>query len=464
MILNNKKFLQIIILAAGKSVRFKSSKSKLFHNLLGKPIITRIVELAARLNPLEIFLVVGKNKDEIENYLRGYKVKLILQQEPKGTAHALLQCKDYIERDSALLVMNADTPLMKEQSLINFVESIKKDNSGIYLLTMKINEPTGYGRIIRNKENQIIEIIEESDCNKEQKEIKEVNAGFYLFPSLKIFSLLEEIRPNNLKGEYYLTDVIRLAIKRGYKVYGIELENFEEAYGINNRKDLSQAEKILRLRKIEQIFQDGVSIINPENCYIQEEVRIGMDTIIYPGVILEGSTEIGTDCIIYSNVRIKDSKIGNKVMIYDFSIIEGSVIEDNVSIGPFARIRPETLISEGARIGNFVELKKTKFGRGSKANHLSYLGDAEIGEYTNIGAGTITCNYDGIKKHVTIIEDEVFVGSDTQFIAPVKIGKGAYIAAGSTITKDVPPYSLGIARGRQQNKLDWVKKRKKINS
>ncbi len=462
MIFDEKNYFQIIILAAGKSIRFKSFKSKLIHNLLGKPIIKRILELAVSLNPLDIFVVVGENHNDLEPFIKEFKLKIIHQNNALGTGHALLQCKDYIERESPLLVMNADTPLMKKETLIKFLENIKKDKEGIYILTMKISEPTGYGRIIRDKRNEIIGILEELECNEEQKRIKEVNAGFYIFPSREIFCLLGELKSDNEKGEYYLTDVIKIAAEKGYRIYGIELENPNEAYGINNRRDLYLAERILRLNKINEIFREGVSIMDEANCYIEEDVKIGMDTLIYPGAILEGATEIGKECVIYSNVRIKDSKIGNKVKIYDFSVIEGAEIEDNVNIGPFARIRPESIICEGARIGNFVEVKKTKFGRYSKANHLSYLGDAVIGENTNIGAGTITCNYDGVRKNETIIEDEVFVGSDSQFVAPVRIGKGAYIAAGSTITKDVPPYSLGIARGRQENKLDWVKRKKNI--
>jgi len=462
MIFNDKNYFQIIILAAGKSIRFKSFKSKLTHNLLGKPIIKRILQLAVSLNPLDKFIVVGENHNDLEPYIKEFKMKAIHQYEALGTGHALLQCKDFIEAEAPLLVMNADTPLMKKETMIKFLENIQKDSGGIYILTMRINEPIGYGRIVRDSRNEIIGILEESECNEEQKRIKEVNAGFYIFPSREIFTLLEEIKSDNKKGEYYLTDVIKIAAEKGHRIYGIELENPDEAYGINNRRDLYIAERILRLNKISEIFKEGVSIMDEDNCYIEEDVKIGVDTIIYPGVILEGATEIGKECVIYSNVRIKDSKIGDKVKIYDFSVIEGAEIANNVSIGPFARIRPESIICEGARVGNFVELKKTRFGRYSKANHLSYLGDAIIGDNTNIGAGTITCNYDGVRKNETIIEDEVFIGSDTQFVAPVRIGKGAYIAAGSTITKDVPPYSLGIARGRQENKLDWVKRKKNI--
>jgi bifunctional UDP-N-acetylglucosamine pyrophosphorylase / glucosamine-1-phosphate N-acetyltransferase len=454
--------LQTIILAAGKSVRFNSKRSKLVHKLLGKTIMERILDSAKATKPERIIVVVGDNWAELEPYLNHPEIYLLQQKEPLGTGHALLQCKEIVDTKNPVLVMNADTPLLRSESLVQFLSQCEIADNALNLLTVSVREPAGYGRIIRNYRNEVIAIKEEAECTDEEKNIKEINAGFYLFSDGKIFSYLEQIGCNNAKGEYYLTDAIKMAVEQGDRIMGICSIEEAEAYGINSRADFARAERILRRRKAEQLMRDGVTIMDEETCYVHENVVIGRDTILYPGVIIEGDSQVGEDCVINSWVRIKDTRMGSRVMVFDHTVIESAVIEDEVRIGPFARIRPETRIGEGAKIGNFVELKKTTLGKYSKANHLSYLGDATIGEKANIGAGTITCNYDGYKKYQTIIGDEVFVGSDTQFVAPVTIGKGAYIAAGSTITKDVPENALGVARGRQENKLDWVKKKKKI--
>lgn len=460
MELDNK--FQTIILAAGRSVRFNSKHSKLIHKLFGKTIIERVLEIAYASSPERIIVVVGENMDELKPYLSDSRIHIVHQKEPLGTGHALLQCKDHISANLPILVMNADTPLLRGESLIKFLNKCELAENKIHLLTVQISNPSGYGRILRNYRNEVTAIKEETECSDEEKMVKEINVGFYLFSTGKFFSYLEQVGRNNSKGEYYLTDAIKLAVECGDRIIGIGTIEEGEAYGINSRADLARAERILRLRKAEELMREGVTILDMETCYIHEGVTVGQDTIIHPGVIIEGSSSIGGDCILNAFIRISDSRIGNNVVIYDHTVIESALINDQARIGPYARIRPETLIGEGAKIGNFVELKKTTIGKKSKANHLSYLGDAVIGENANIGAGTITCNYDGFKKHTTIIEDEVFVGSDTQFVAPVKIGKGAYIAAGSTITKDVPDYALGIARGKQENRLDWVKRKKKI--
>ena len=459
--MKDKKMLQTIILAAGRSVRFKSKRTKLAHGLFGKTMIERILEIAKASNPERLIVVVGDNKAELESYLNIPKIHVVHQKKPLGTGHALLQCKDYVNKAHPILVMNADTPLLRCESLSTFLRKSKLDKNTIHIVTAQLSNPVGYGRIIRNKRNEVAGIIEETECSEANRMIKEINVGFYLFSSGKIFSYLEQIGNDNAKGEYYLPDALELAVKHGNKLVGTCVIEEEEAYGINTRADLARAERILRTRKAKELMQDGVTILDVETCFIQEEITIGQDTIVHPGVIIEGSSRIGEDCILNSFIRIKDTRIGNNVIIYDHTVIESAVIEDGARIGPYARIRPETRICEGAKIGNFVELKKTTFGKFSKANHLTYLGDAVVGQNTNIGCGTITCNYDGEKKHPTNIEDNVFVGSDVQFVAPVRIGKGAYIAAGSTITEDVPDYALGIARGRQENKLDWVKRKKK---
>jgi bifunctional UDP-N-acetylglucosamine pyrophosphorylase/glucosamine-1-phosphate N-acetyltransferase len=451
--------LSVIVLAAGLGTRMRSEVPKVLHPLCGKPMLHYVLEALSPLKPEEIIVVVNKSHKELKDYL-GERVKIAIQDKALGTGHALKAGLKELKDSGTVLVINGDTPLIKAETLKTFIKLHSKDRNSLSLLSFFPSDPSAYGRIIRNGNGKVIAIKEKTDLTPEELNIREVNSGIYLMEP-NVLSLVNLIKKNPLKGEYYLTDIVSITLKKGLKVDAYCLGDETEFVGINTRKELSTASAIMRKRINENLMLQGVTMIDPENTYIESDVKVGMDTTIYPGVFIEGKTTIGKNCIIHSNVRIVNSIIGDGVTIKDSSVIEDSVIKDNVTIGPFAHLRPGSVISENVKIGNFVEIKKSIIGEGTKAMHLSYIGDAEVGRNVNIGAGTITCNYDGFKKHKTIIEDNVFIGSDTQLVAPVKVSKGAYIGAGSTITKDVPPECLAITRTPQRHIPDWVKKRKK---
>jgi bifunctional UDP-N-acetylglucosamine pyrophosphorylase/glucosamine-1-phosphate N-acetyltransferase len=451
--------LSVIVLAAGLGTRMRSEVPKVLHPLCGKPMLHYVLEALSPLKPEEIIVVVNKSHKELKDYL-GERVKIAIQDKALGTGHALKAGLKELKDSGTVLVINGDTPLIKAETLKTFIKLHSKDRNSLSLLSFFPSDPSAYGRIIRNGNGKVIAIKEKTDLTPEELNIREVNSGIYLMEP-PILSLVNLIKKNPLKGEYYLTDIVSITLKKGLKVDAYCLGDETEFMGINTRKELSTASAIMRKRINENLMLQGVTMIDPKNTYIESDVKVGMDTTIYPGVFIEGKTTIGKNCIIHSNVRIVNSVIGDGVTIKDSSVIEDSVIKDNVTIGPFAHLRPGSVISENVKIGNFVEIKKSIIGEGTKAMHLSYIGDAEVGRNVNIGAGTITCNYDGFKKHKTIIEDNVFIGSDTQLVAPVKVSKGAYIGAGSTITKDVPPECLAITRTPQRHIPDWVKKRKK---
>jgi len=451
--------LSVIVLAAGLGTRMRSEVPKVLHPLCGKPMLHYVLEALSPLKPEEIIVVVNKSHKELKEYL-GERVKIAIQDKALGTGHALKAGLKELKDSGTVLVINGDTPLIKAETLKTFIKLHSKDRNSLSLLSFFPSDPSAYGRIIRNGNGKVIAIKEKTDLTPEELNIREVNSGIYLMEP-HVLSLINLIKKNPLKGEYYLTDIVSITLKKGLKVVAYCLGDETEFMGINTRKELSTASAIMRKRINENLMLQGVTMIDPENTYIESDVKVGMDTTIYPGVFIEGKTTIGKNCIIHSNVRIVNSVIGDGVTIKDSSVIEDSVIKDNVTIGPFAHLRPGSVISENVKIGNFVEIKKSIIGEGTKAMHLSYIGDAEVGRNVNIGAGTITCNYDGFKKHKTIIEDHVFIGSDTQLVAPVKVSKGAYIGAGSTITKDVPPECLAITRTPQRHIPDWVKKRKR---
>jgi len=451
--------LSVIVLAAGLGTRMRSEVPKVLHSLCGKPMLHYVLEALKPLKPEEIIVVVNKSHKELQEYLRD-SVKTAIQDKALGTGHALKAGLKELKGATTVLVINGDTPLIKSETLKTFIKLHRKDRNSLSLLSFYPSNPSAYGRIIRDENGKVIAIKEKTDITSEEFDIREVNSGIYLMEP-HVLNLVDLIKKNPLKGEYYLTDIVNLTFKQGMKINAYCLGDETEFMGINTKTELSTASAIMRKRINENLMLQGVTIIDPQNTYIESDVKIGPDTIIYPGVFIEAKTTIGKNCTIHSNVRIVNSTIGDNVIIKDSSVIEDSVIKDNASIGPFAHLRPGSIISENVKIGNFVEIKKSIIGEGTKAMHLSYIGDAEVGRNVNIGAGTITCNYDGFKKHKTIIEDNVFVGSDSQLVAPVKVSKGAYIGAGSTITKDVPPKCLAITRVPQRHIPDWVKKRKK---
>jgi bifunctional UDP-N-acetylglucosamine pyrophosphorylase/glucosamine-1-phosphate N-acetyltransferase len=384
----------------------------------------------------------------------------VLQEPQLGTAHALQQTERSLAgKQGTLILLSGDVPMLRGLTLQRLVETHQTTRAAATVVTATVDRPYGYGRIVRTR-GRIARIVEERDASPEVRQIREINGGIYAFDLAPLFDALRRIASQNAQGEYYLTDLVAIYRRRKLRVETLLVENPQEIRGINSRTELAEVSRIVRQTKNEELMAAGVTIIDPATTYIDPDVQVGADTVIHPGVAIEGQSRIGAACEIHSNVRIVDSEIADKVVIQDFCLILGSRIAESASVGPFAHLRPGNVVGERAKIGNFVELKKTTLGSGSKANHLSYLGDATIGAKVNVGAGTITCNYDGTAKHATVIEDEAFIGSDTQLIAPVRIGKGAYVAAGSSITEDVPDGALGIARGRQANVAGWVERKK----
>ena len=457
---NNK--IITIILAAGLGKRMKSGLAKVLHPVAGIPMILYPVKVAEEISSERIIVVVGHQADRVKDVLSGRDVEIVQQVEQKGTADAVRLAMDSLKGYKGMLVvLCGDVPLITPKTISGLISAHRDRGAIMTVLTTEVEDPSGYGRIVRSSDGSILRIVEERDADNEIKRIKEINSGTYVFDSLFLSEVLREIKSENAQREFYLTDSIETGLKKGFKVYAYKTIEREEIIGINSRNELAMADIIMRRRINNRHMLNGVTMINPDNTYVGMDVSIGQDVTIYPGATIEGNTTIGNRSVIYPNSRIVNSQIGSDVNIKDSSVIEDSRIGDGSQVGPFAHLRPGTILDKNVRIGNYVELKKAFMGEGSKANHLTYLGDAEIGSDVNIGAGTITCNYDGKKKHRTTIGDGVFVGSDVQFVAPVKIGEGAFIAAGSTVTKDVPPGSLAISRVEQKNMEGWVEEREK---
>ncbi|RMG04904.1 MAG: UDP-N-acetylglucosamine diphosphorylase/glucosamine-1-phosphate N-acetyltransferase [Nitrospirae bacterium] len=456
-----KRSLHAVVLAAGEGTRMRSSLPKVLHRILGIPMITLTVRAVREAGIKDITVVVGrKNGVAIKHVLTEAGARFVTQRRPLGTADALKEAiKEIGVNYDEVFLINGDTPLIRPSTVKKLIGFHRRNRNALSLISFFPPDPRGYGRIIRNPDGSAISIVEQKDLSGDQKGIKEVNSGIYIF-SKEVLPLLKKIKKNPLKGEYYVTDIFSLAINSGLKVGVMPAEDDEEFHGVNTKNDLLEAQHILRRRVVAELLEKDVSFIDETGVYIQPGVKIGAGTIVYPGVVIEGDTKVGKNCVIRSNVRINNSRIGSEVVIKDSSIIEDSVVNDGSEIGPHGRLRPGTRLGRGVKIGNFVEVKNSTIGSGTKAQHLSYIGDAKVGKGVNIGAGTITCNYDGKKKHKTVIGDGVFVGSDTQLVAPVKIGKNAYIGAGSTITRDVPPGALAVARGRQTVKRNWAKNKK----
>ena len=423
-------------------------------------MVIHVYRAVAALEPRACSIVVGHQRDQVMDALQDKPVDFVVQEQQLGTGHAV---SEFLTQNpliqGQLLVMNGDTPLVLSTTLRTLVSLHKERKAAISLLTTEYHNPSGYGRILRNAQGMIEAIVEEADANEKQRAVKEVNAGIYVFDMARLRRLLPQVQPANSQKEYYLPDVIPAALRDNQIVLPLRVSP-DEVMGINTKVELAEVQRAMRKRINEQWMIRGVMMHDPATSYIDVDVQFGSDVVLYPNVYLEGETLIGAEVTIYPNCRVTNAYIDRQCVLYENSSIDSAHLESGVKVGPFARIRPDSYLQSGARIGNFVELKKTFVGEGSKANHLSYLGDATIGKNVNIGAGTITCNYDGEKKHPTVIEDEVFIGSNTQLIAPVKVQKGAYIAAGSSITEDVPAGSLAIARARQVNKENWKPKKK----
>jgi bifunctional UDP-N-acetylglucosamine pyrophosphorylase/glucosamine-1-phosphate N-acetyltransferase len=453
--------IHAVVLAAGKGTRMKSRLPKVLHEAAGLPLIEYVLRAGDSLAPRSTTVVVGHLADRVKAVLaKRLGLRFALQEPQLGTGHALMQAEPHLRGSRGTVVLlYGDVPLLRAATLRSLVDAHCAQNAAATVITSRMQDPRGYGRIVRAA-GRIAAIVEEKDATEAERAIDEINSGIYAFDLGPLFESLASLRAANAQGEYYLTDLVRTYADRGLRVETVTLEDPREITGVNSRKELADVTAILNASRNEALMAAGVTIVDPGSAWIGPDVSVGADTIIHPNVHLEGRTRIGSGCVIHASVRIVDSNVDDGVVINNFCVITESHIASGARVGPFAHIRPESRVGEGAHIGNFTELKKTVVGKGSKANHLSYLGDATIGDGVNIGAGTITCNYDGEKKHQTVIEDGAFIGSDTQLVAPVRVGKGAYVAAGSSIVEDVPAGALGIARGKQVNKPDWVGKKK----
>jgi bifunctional UDP-N-acetylglucosamine pyrophosphorylase / glucosamine-1-phosphate N-acetyltransferase len=453
--------LRVLILAAGKSTRMKSKYAKVLHKAGGATLIQHVLR-AARSVSTEITIVIGHSGDKVRELLP--ESRFVEQKDQLGTGHAVMSAHDrFKDYSGSLLIMPGDVPLVNGKTLEALAQFHSDGGYSASILTTDIENPHGYGRIVRKKSGEVESIVEQRDASAEIQKIREINSSIYVFDAKSLFEALNRIGTDNAQGEFYLTDAIGILVKDGRKVGAFKIENSDEVLGINTRQELAAVDRIMRRRKCDALMTDGVTIIDPESTFIDVDVQIGADTIIHPSVQIQGQTFIGEDVTIHSFTRITNSKIGSKSTVLDGCVIVSSTIGEQASIGPFSHLRMDNTVGQKAKVGNFVELKKTVLGDGSKSPHLAYLGDATIGKDVNIGAGVITCNYDGTHKHPTIVEDGAFIGTDSQLIAPVRIGKNSYVAAGSSITDDVPPESLAIARGRQAIKEGWAKQRKKKN-
>jgi bifunctional UDP-N-acetylglucosamine pyrophosphorylase / glucosamine-1-phosphate N-acetyltransferase len=455
------KDLVILILAAGKGTRLKSSLAKVLHTAGGRALVDHVARACAPLGAKKVMAVVGHQGEKVAEVLAPFQVETIVQQPQRGTGHAVLVSKRDIGNAKYLMVLPGDAPLVRSETLRALVSKHKKGNAAATILTAVLADPSGYGRILRKAGDTVASIIEESQLSAEQRELNEINSSMYCFTAAKLWPALAQVKPNNQHGEMYLTDAIAVLSAKGHTVLAEFTANAQETLGCNTRADLAAADRTFREWKREQLMNGGVTLQLPETVLIDPDVTAGEDTIIEPCVQLLGKTKIGVRCVIKTGSVIYDSQLGDNVTIEPHCVISKSHVDSEAVAGPFARLRPETHVKRGARIGNFVELKNSVVGEGSKVPHLSYIGDTRIGTKSNIGAGTITCNYDGFDKHPTAIGNKVFVGSDVVLVAPVKLGDGAYVAAGSVITENVPAEALGIARGRQVNKPGWAAKKRR---
>jgi len=434
-------------MAAGRGTRMKSNRAKVLHELGGLPLIAHVVRAAQALNPQAILVVVGHQAEEVERAALaevGDLARSVLQAQQRGTGDAVESARSELENsDSLVLILSGDVPMIKTETLRKIIDYHNNAAAACTILSVRLENPTGYGRIIRDQNDSFQKIVEQRDATEEQRLVKEINSGIYCFDAKELYRALRKVEPANDQGEYYLTDVAEIILASGETVSVYLHGDSREVYGINTRAELAEFENLIRRSAIRKLMlEDGVTFIDPSHAYISAEAQIGRDTIIYPNVTVEGKTIIGEGCVILSGARITNSRLADNVVVKDHSIVVDSQLESNCAVGPFAHLRMNALLEEKATVGNFVEVKKSRLKRGAKAMHLTYLGDATIGERTNIGAGTVTCNYDGKNKHETIIEDDVKIGSDTMLVAPVRVGARSMTAAGSVVTKDVPPDSL----------------------
>lgn len=449
-----------IILAAGKGTRMKSRLPKVLHAVCGKPMLSHVLRAASDAGVQRNIVVIGHEAEMVREKI-GSDVEWVEQPEQLGTGHAVMQAESsLVDFKGNVLILCGDTPLITAGTLTKLIQNHASAGNAATVLTAIMDDPAGYGRIVRDSSGDVQEITEHRDASTEQLQIREINTGIYCFDAAKLFSGLKQVTPANAQGEYYLTDVLAILKCEGQKIGATVIADPLETMGINNRVQLAEAEKIMRLRKLYGLMLDGVTIVDPANTYIDHDVIIGADSVVYPGTVIEGKCSFGSECEIGPYSRLKEVEVGQRVTIQNSIILESSV-GDDANIGPYAYIRPGTVLKDSVKVGDFVEIKNSVVGKGSKVPHLSYVGDAEIGDKVNIGAGTITCNYDGSKKWKTIIGSNSFVGSNTNFVAPVEVGENAIIGAGSTVTKSVPDGALCVERSKQIVYPEWVARKNK---
>jgi bifunctional UDP-N-acetylglucosamine pyrophosphorylase/glucosamine-1-phosphate N-acetyltransferase len=449
----------IAIMAAGKGTRLKSRHPKVLHEVGGKPILAHVIATAVKVVPAkDIFVIIGHEADMVREAVAATGVQFVLQGEQRGTGHALMMAKDALAPYDQVIVLSGDAPLITAQTIQKLSAFHSEQKAAMTLLSADLDNPTGYGRVLRKSADGpgVRTIVEEKATSAQQKKIREINSGFYAFSVPALYENIAALSTDNAHREYYLTDMAAVLGRARLKVVVTKTPTAAEVLGSNKRSEIVDLDARMRMAKCDALMDEGVTIFYPQTCVIDSDVEVGQDTVIEPFVQLRGNTKIGSNCRIRSYSVITNTEIGDGVSVLPGCIMDESRVADKATVGPYSRLRPGSDIGQGAHVGNFVETKKVKLGKGSKANHLTYLGDAEIGEGVNVGAGTITCNYDGVHKHKTIIEDGVFVGSDSTLVAPVRIGKGAYVAAASCITEDVPADSLALGRARQTVKEGWA--------
>ena len=477
--------LGVVVMAAGRGTRMRSEQAKVLHQIVGRPMIRYALDVARAVAGHSVAVVVGHQAAQVRAVLEsalagqsgGAAVHIVEQVQQLGTGHAVLQTRSVFlsgrgKAPAAYLILNGDTPLLQESTLRVLLQTHRAAGAAVTLLTAILDNPGGYGRVVRRTAKgasgavhasaDVAKIVEDRDASPEERTIREINVGTYVVDGAFLFAALDKVQPHNAQGEYYLTDIVDMAVTQGHRVAALPLTNPDEGLGVNSRLQLAEAEQVIRRQIRQRWMEAGVTMIDPASTWIDAEVVIGKDTTLHPNVTLEGKTVIGEGCEIRSFTRLTNCVVGSQVTILDHCVCADSQIDEQATLGPFVHLRPGVRVRKKAKVGNFVEMKKTDLGEGAKANHLSYLGDATIGKGVNIGAGTITCNYDGVHKYQTVVGDYVFLGSDTQLIAPVTVGAGAVIAAGTTVTQNVPADALAIARVAQVNRAGWAVRRRAL--
>lgn len=451
--------LRVVILAAGKGTRMRSDLPKVLHKVANKPMVEHVIDTARSLKPEAINLIYGHGGEQLQKTIQGEDLTWVEQREQLGTGHAVQQVIPYLKDDEKVVILYGDVPLLTESTLIKLLTATQTTELG--LLTMTLDDPNGYGRIVRNTDKQVTGIVEQKDANAEQLAIQEVNTGIMIADGAKLKAWLENLSNDNAQKEYYLTDIVAMAAEQGVTIATAQPDATYEVEGANNRQQLAQLERAFQRRQADELMTQGVTLIDPARFDCRGKLTVGNDVTFDINVVIEGDVTIGNNVTVEPNCVIKDATIGDNTVIRANSHIEGATVAKNCKVGPFARLRPGAELADEAQVGNFVEMKKSRLGKGSKASHLTYLGDAQVGEYANIGAGTITCNYDGVNKFLTEIGDGAFIGSNSSLVAPVKIGNNATVGAGSVVTREVADEELAVARGKQRNISGWQRPQKK---